>query len=174
MKRLIKPQALYLGIALAVIAILLDLMLSPSVDVHDDEPQVIDSLYTSVEADTSKVNDEQKALLSHFSSINPLKIEKAAKDETTVEEVKSVEPKLQEGEQQLLSLAIRLSAVFEQNQSMFAVVQMRDLTSGELSREVLRQGGGLSGFTVTHIGRDRVTLNSNSSETLELILFKQK
>ncbi|MCW4446345.1 hypothetical protein OHV10_19070 [Vibrio splendidus] len=174
MKRLIKPQALYLGIVLAVIAIILDFMLSPSVDVHDDEPQVIDSLYTSVEADTSKINNEQKALLSHFSSINPLKIKKAEEDETTVEEVKPVEPKLQEGEQQLLSLAIRLSAVFEQNQSMFAVVQMRDLTSGELSREVLRQGGGLSGFTVTHIGRDRVTLNSNSNETLELILFKQK
>lgn len=174
MKQLIKPQALYLGGVLAMVAMILDMTFSPSVDIHDDEAQVIKSLSARVEADMSKINTEQQALLSHFAAINPLKIKKAAEEEKVVEEVKPSEPKLQEGEQQLMSLAIRLSAVFEQNQSMFAVVQMRDMTSGQLSREVLRQGGVLSGFTVTHIGRDRVTFNNDSNETLELILFKQK
>lgn len=174
MKQLIKPQALYLGGALAVIAMILDMTFSPSVDIHDDEAQVIKSLSARVEADMSKFNTEQQALLSHFAAINPLKIKKAAEEEKVVEEVKPSEPKLQEGEQQLMSLAIRLSAVFEQNQSMFAVIELRNLETGEVSRQVLKANSVLSNYKVTHIGRDKVVLDSNDADTLELILFKQK
>lgn len=157
-----------------MIAMILDMTFSPSVDIHDDEAQVIKSLSARVEADMSKFNTEQQALLSHFAAINPLKIKKAAEEEKVVEEVKPSEPKLQEGEQQLMSLAIRLSAVFEQNQSMFAVIELRNLETGEVSRQVLKANSVLSNYKVTHIGRDKVVLDSNDADTLELILFKQK
>lgn len=174
MKQFIKPQTLYLGGALTVIAMILDMTLSPSVDIHDDETQVIKSLNTRVEADMSKTNTEQQALLSHFAAINPLKIKEAAEEEKVVEEVKPSEPKLQDGEQQLMSLAIRLSAIFEQKNSMFAVIQLRNLETGEVSREVLKANSVLSSYKVTHIGRDKIVLDSNDADTLELILFKQK
>lgn len=174
MKAILTTQSLSWAIPLVVLAVVLDITISPKVTVQSYGARSLTHRDVSYIDESTPKSEEVSSLLAHFASINPLKakeVEEAIDDKA---EVESSEKALEAGEKKIMSSAIRLSAVFEQKNSMFAVIQLRNLETGEVSREILKANSVLSNYKVSHIGRDRIVLDSNDADTLELILFKQK
>lgn len=174
MKAILTTQSLSWAIPLVLLAVIIDITISPKAAVQSDGARSLTHRDVSYIDESTLKSEEVSSLLDHFASINPLKAKEAEEVIDGKVEVESTEKALEAGEKQIMSSAIRLSAVFEQKNSMFAVIQLRNLETGEVSREVLKANSVLSSYKVTHIGRDRIVLDSNDADSLELILFKQK
>ncbi|MFN1532428.1 MULTISPECIES: hypothetical protein [Vibrio harveyi group] len=174
MKAILTTQSLSWAIPLVLLAVIIDITISPKAAVQSDGARSLTYRDVSYIDEPMPKSEEVSSLLAHFASINPLKAKEAEEVIDGKVEVESTEKALEAGEKKIMSSAIRLSAVFEQKNSMFAVIQLRNLETGEVSREVLKANSVLSSYKVTHIGRDRIVLDNNDADTLELILFKQK
>ncbi|WP_063344283.1 hypothetical protein [Vibrio jasicida] len=174
MKAMLTTQSLSWAIPLVLLAVIIDITISPKAAIQSDGTRSLTHRDVSYIDESTLKSEEVSSLLAHFASINPLKAKEAEEVIDGKVEVESTEKALEAGEKKIMSSAIRLSAVFEQKNSMFAVIQLRNLETGEVSREVLKANSVLSSYKVTHIGRDRIVLDSNDADSLELILFKQK
>ncbi|MCZ0924056.1 hypothetical protein [Vibrio diabolicus] len=173
MKAILTTQSLSWAIPLVLLAVIIDITISPKVAVQSGGARSLTHRDVSYVEKSTPKSEEVSSLLAHFASINPLKAKEAEEVIDGKAEVESSEKALEAGEKKIMSSAIRLSAVFEQENSMFAVIQLRNLETGEVSREVLKDNSVLSNYKVSHIGRDRIVLDSYGADVLELVLFKQ-
>ncbi|WP_026972366.1 hypothetical protein [Aliagarivorans marinus] len=173
MKYLTK-EALYVALPIAIVAIAVDFYSAPSVYSSSDYNSSLILPDTNFAGPSSIPEEEADLLLEQFAATNPHKQARAVEAELLAKsDEEHSEPALRDGEQQLANLALRLSGVFEKKSVLYAFVRVRDLESGEETREIVTQGTSLGGLTVSRVDLERLLLVDSAGEQLELVLFKQ-
>ncbi|WP_026957834.1 hypothetical protein [Aliagarivorans taiwanensis] len=173
MKYLTK-EAVYLAVPLVLIAVAADYYFAPPMYSSNETGLAPINGDTSLNETAVVGSGDADALLELFAATNPHKKAKAAEAERLAEESEAESISvLREGEQQLASLALRLSGVFEKDSTLHALVRIRDLQSGDESREVLTKGARLGALTVDSVNLERLLLTDDDGERFELVLFKQ-